>query len=667
MEGTEKSPEDIRREAELDETIRRAEEIRASTPALQESDMVRLPDEENEVDRGEEDVAEGESKMREELRFQGKIIYINDDNTADLEVWRGGKPAGLRRLKHGDLVYNDPRAGIYKRHPDWAGERFWDDNLKTLVLKGPVEAVANRPKEESSEPSSLGRRSEESDEEYEQRLERELAELKSEEPVSDAIRSPSSGKTTKNQESIGGEFNLEYGGIRYGIDDDGNARVYLPPKDGKDRPPRLVTDGNTHRFKDADGIWKPHAWHKAEKKWVVVATDKATPLDKEKSKDKDQEPPLDKLGRTAMEDLLKKMGFAPRSAKAEEPEDIRDLKHQITKAKLENELAGLRPAAKPEEAPSVKKENPKLDAWEFSDHPKFNERGERMDAALRARSEGLRNGLSEERQVNKAKYFYEIAEKWKKFPLWGKLGVSLSILGAGVAGSVFSPALAAVSAIGALAWRSIAAVGAGALMSTTTVTYLKKRNARHPWLWGALAGLGVGATAFGSKYLAEYINTIAPAAETISVPEGTPEVHWTGDTETMVGTPLFPGGDLDAAFDKFMLASDGPLKGFELSPGAQAELRDGLKMAILDDNPKLANAFMNRVPEAVEKAGTDILDTAVMSGDPLRWSAFGDPAHAAVIKDFLTMYGTEHLVPELESKGGVEGLVARLQEVFAKK
>jgi|GEM_PF-4913710 len=351
-----------------------------------------------------------------------------------------------------------------------------------------------------------------------------------------------------------------------------------------------------------------------------------------------------------------------------------------TLAVLQKDIEAIKKAPKPHAAEPAKspapealskKEavtTPKLDAWEFSDNPKFNERGERWNAALRARKEGMREGFSEDRQLNMAKYFYEVAEKWKKFPLWGKLGVSLSILGAGVAGSVFSPALAAVSAISAFAWRSISAVGAGALMSTATVTYLKKRNARHPWLWGALAGLGVGAAAFGSgsKYLAEYISSIAtPAA--VDIPPGTPEVHWTGAAETVVGTGAFPGGDLDAAIDKYMLAPEGPLKDFDLSPGAQAELRDGLKMAILDDNPQLAEAFMGRVPEAVEEAGTDMLDTAVLSGDTLRWSALGDPAHAAVIKDFLTTYGTEHLVPDLESKGGVDGLVARLQEVFAKK
>lgn len=336
---------------------------------------------------------------------------------------------------------------------------------------------------------------------------------------------------------------------------------------------------------------------------------------------------------------------------------------------LRKELAALKGGRDTTKAPEkqVDPDTGPLAQWEFAESPRFSERGERRNAALRARNEVIG---SEARKLNGAKYFYEVAERWKKFPWWGKLGITLGIAGTGLAASVFAPPLAGFAALSAIAWRGAYALGSAAAMGVASYTYLRKRNSRYAGLLASIASIGMGAAVgVGGHYLGEYLNSMT-ASGALEIPQGTPDIHWSAGAETLVGTGAFPGGDLDSAIGQYVLQPDGPLRDFNLSANAEAELQVGLKMAILNDNPELAKAFLGRVPETVFEGTSGIMDTTLKSGDVINWSALGNPALASTLEDYLGQYSANnggHLLQELENKGGINGLLARLQEVFAKK
>lgn len=358
-------------------------------------------------------------------------------------------------------------------------------------------------------------------------------------------------------------------------------------------------------------------------------------------------PGLNKLGHKVVDEL-----FGSKS-QGGEVDDIERLKREIAKTKLQNELAALKPKPHVESAP--KEPYPKVESWEFKDDPKFSERGERMRASLRARMEGRRDGLSDERQLNKAKYFYEIADWWKnKFPLWGKIAISASILTVGsLAAMSTSPVLAGFAALSALTWRTVSSVGAGAVMGTATYTYLKKRNSRHPVLYAALAAIGMGAAVgVGGKYLAEYLD--------FNTPNPAPDLAWHGSDTLMVGTGSIPvENGVEVGLQSHLVGPHGLLTPYNFSDAAKKELMNAMKLTLVDPGGFGAE-LLGRNAEVVGDA------IPTRAGDVLHMNVLGREDFTNMMESYISKDGTPNLWKELADKGGPEGLALRLREAFAK-
>jgi len=281
----------------------------------------------------------GEERPRDrQLTTPGRWIRIYGEGENEkiyVEQWRkrvDGPPIMTPvLLKSGYSIHNHPQSWLGKRRPELQGTWYWDAEKEDFVRALPAGATATTtmpPREHTSAGTT-----EEDEEAHLQQLERELAKLKSGESTPDITQRPSHSSATRTGESAegsAGKFDKEYRGIRYREDENRNAVVYLAPKGGEERPPRVVRDGNTHRLKDDDGVWKPFAWNKTEQKWVAVET-AAGELKK------DEKPGIEKMIRSMLEDFFpeKKRSSNEKKEKSEEG------KGSKAEATLEDDLEAM--------------------------------------------------------------------------------------------------------------------------------------------------------------------------------------------------------------------------------------------------------------------------------------------------------------------------------------
>jgi hypothetical protein len=164
---------------------------------------------------------------------------------------------------------------------------------------------------------------------------------------------------------------------------------------------------------------------------------------------------------------------------------------------------------------------------------KWRDEGEAIDQAERERT--LRKALKirdfavmgEAQKLNHAKRMNEISQKWRKFPLWKKVGISLGLLGAATVGTALMPAAAAAPLWAAVfGWRGFGAAMTGATMGGLAATYAHKRNYSESAVKkvGFWSGLGAGILTFlGGQKLAAILDTGVGGSTKASASSGTLE------------------------------------------------------------------------------------------------------------------------------------------------